>query len=400
MKKIYTLILLLAFSATACLEKTDSLLEQKSFLRIYDNADFNAAFNPIDMQQTVDGGYLILANKRLPEAGSNFSGIYILKVDKSGAILNEVKDFDSQYVNPTGALSYSNGSYYFFCMDINTQAQLVKLTANGDTESITPLGLNYPAVSALNGGQELLLLSYNNADKVMNVAKVAFDGTDNGSRGFTIGAGDNAEEAIMNHFLQKGKRFPFEVGVTGSGELFYNGFYNYTFTLTFVDLGQEAPTRTVNGYQENEGFSSVKPLDGNRFASSIFSFGANYLLPINDLSVPSVSDILDAQQGYTLPELVPDAVSKIITVTSGEKQAIVFGSNTQSKQIALFFYNYTDGTFISSRYLGFSNPFEIGSILQTEDGGMAICGLTYVAGRFPRICLFKLSTEEVDGLVN
>ncbi len=400
MKKIYTLLLLSLF-ATACLEKADPSLEEKSFLRIYDNADFSAAFTPIDMQQTVDGGYLILASKRLPEAGSNFSGIYILKVDKSGAILNEVEDFDSQYVNPTGALSFINGAYYFFCMDTNTQVQLVKLTANGDTDSITPIGLTYPAVSALDGST-LLLLSYNNGDKVMNVAQVSADGAVTASDNFGIGVGDNTEEAVINHFQQKGKRLPFEVGRTTGGQLFYNGFYNYTFTLAFVDLSQNngEPSRIVTGFQENEGFSAVKSLTGNRFASSIFSFGTNYLLPTNPLTAASVSDILDAQVGFTLPELVPDAATKIITVSAGGKEAIVFGSNTQSKQIALLFYNEEDGTFINSRYLGFSNPFEMGSMLQTEDGGMAICGLTYVAGRFPRLCLFKLSSEEVSDLVN
>jgi hypothetical protein len=402
MKKIYTLVLLSLF-ATACLEKADPSLEDKSFLRIYDNADFNAAFTPIDMQQTVDGGYLMLASKRLPEAGSNFSGIYILKVDKTGAILNEVEDFDSQYVNPVGALSLIGGAYYFFCMDTNTQVQLVKLNSNGDTESITPIGLTYPAVSALDGAN-LLLLSYNNTDKVMNIAQVSIAGSVAASGNFAIGLGDNdnIDEAIIKHFQQKGKRIPFEIGRTTGGELFFNGFYNYTFTLAFVDLNQNngEPNRAVTGYQENEGFSSVKPLTGNRFASTIFSFGTNYLLPTNPLTAASVSDILDAQEGFTLPELVPDAATKIITLSAGGKEAIVFGSNTQSKQIALLFYNEEDGTFIDNRYLGFSNPFEMGSMLQTEDGGMAICGLTYVAGRFPRLCLFKLSGEEVNDLVN
>ena len=53
------------------------------------------------------------------------------------------------------------------------------------------------------------------------------------------------------------------------------------------------------------------------------------------------------------------------------------------------------GTFISSRYLGFSNPYEIASLVQTSDEGLAVCGTTYLAGRFPRICIFKLSKEEL-----
>jgi len=73
----------------------------------------------------------------------------------------------------------------------------------------------------------------------------------------------------------------------------------------------------------------------------------------------------------------------------------LYGSNTRSNQISLYGYDESTGEFLGSRYLGFSNPFEIAAITPTSDGGLAICGTTYVAGRFPRICLFKLANEEV-----
>ena len=65
-------------------------------------------------------------------------------------------------------------------------------------------------------------------------------------------------------------------------------------------------------------------------------------------------------------------------------------SDTKSKQIGLLFYEESTGKFISSRYLGFSNPFEIASIVQTSDEGLAVCGTTYLAGRFPRICIIQI----------
>ena len=78
-----------------------------------------------------------------------------------------------------------------------------------------------------------------------------------------------------------------------------------------------------------------------------------------------------------------------------EKNALIYASTTLSKQIGLFFYDELTGKFMSSRYLGYSNPFEASDLIQTSDGGLAVCGTTYLAGRFPRICIFKLSKEEL-----
>jgi len=78
---------------------------------------------------------------------------------------------------------------------------------------------------------------------------------------------------------------------------------------------------------------------------------------------------------------------------------LIYASNTRSKQIALFIYDQTNGEFLGSRYLGFSNPFEIANLITTSDGGIAVCGTTYVAGRFPRICLFKIGKDEFSSSI-
>src|SRR5690606_17845561 len=98
-------------------------------------------------------------------------------------------------------------------------------------------------------------------------------------------------------------------------------------------------------------------------------------------------------------ELVPDAAVKILRATSGTRKLLIFASNTRSKQIGLFFYDESTGAFISSKHLGFSNPFEVASLIQTEDGGLAVCGTTWLAGRFPRICLFKISADEIATVI-
>jgi hypothetical protein len=100
--------------------------------------------------------------------------------------------------------------------------------------------------------------------------------------------------------------------------------------------------------------------------------------------------------GNTLPELTPNATVKILKASIAGKDYLIYSSNTRSKQIALFAYDLATAEFKGSHYLGFSNPFELASLIVTADGGLAICGTTYVAGRFPRICLFKISSEKLS----
>jgi hypothetical protein len=100
-----------------------------------------------------------------------------------------------------------------------------------------------------------------------------------------------------------------------------------------------------------------------------------------------------------LPELIPNAKVKILTATVHDKKVLIYASDTQSRQIGLYFYDEATGAFLGSRYLGFSNPFEIGNLIQTEDEGLAVCGTTYLVGRFQRVCVFKLSKQDLEGSV-
>jgi hypothetical protein len=82
------------------------------------------------------------------------------------------------------------------------------------------------------------------------------------------------------------------------------------------------------------------------------------------------------------------------------KDVVVFAGDTKAKTIGLWFYDKDDKKLLGSKYLGFSNPFEVGDLIQTSDEGLAVCGTAYIAGRFPRIAIFKLSKEQVMSLSN
>lgn len=395
-KQLFSVLLAGFLLVTSCVEETNPEFDQKSFTKIYDNNLFTTNYFPIDMVQTPDGGYLILGGRRLAE--SNFTGIYLMKADKDGNFVKEI-EVDDSYVNPIAQLAFINDTYNFFCMDpLTLQVQRVQTDANLEGVNISAVGgdLYYPCASRVDGNN-YVLLTYDHLTKQSVIAVVTASGAVSQSKAFTIGAGDKVEEPIINHFIRTGRQYPFEAGRIPGGLYYFNGFYNYTFSLVFTDLNQNDPRGVVQGIQDDGGFSALLPLSTTKFAGARFNFGDNYLLPNVILNPTGTSSSVDLG-GNTLPELEPNAKVKIIRATINTKNVLVYGSNTRSKQIGLYFYDEATGTFLTSKYLGFSNPFEIAQVITTEDGGLAVCGTTYIAGRFPRICVIKIDASDLTGI--
>lgn len=394
-KKILSILslALLTFGYFSCSEESDPAFDQNSFTKIYDNSSFTATYYPIDIEQTADGGYIMLARTVIEDA--QFYGTYLMKADKDGNFEKELY-LDENLINPVGKLMKVGDSYTFFCMDelSNYQAQIVTIDGSVENLTVTPAsGLTYPYVAALDN-TNFILQSYNHLDKKTVVSILNPSGAILTSKEFDLGAGFeiDPEIDIVEHFRRFGKKIPFQVGRTGA-TYYFNGLYNYSIALVFTDLNADDPQGAVYGEGQGGGISAVAPISGAKFALARTNFGNNYILPNETLNMTGSSS---SGGGNPFPELELNAPIKILRATSESKNVLIYASNTRSKQIGLYFYDEATGEFMSSRYLGFSNPYEIGYLTQTEDGGLAVCGTTYLAGRFPRICLFKLSKEEFE----
>lgn len=389
----------------ACLEESSEKLDKKAFTKIYDNSEFYSSFYAIDLKQTSDGGFIILGGKTevVKEGGVSQNvnsplGIYILKVDQLGNIVT--KHEVEGYTYPIGKLNQIGDNFYFFCMDEGTNAYLVNIGLLADISIVTPLSstLTLPLASGLDNSGSLLLLSYDNSTQETVISKISTTGTVSDESRFYTGAESPIDDLVVNHANREGTQFPFAVGQTSAGKYFFNGFINYTFSLVFTDLdGDEDITGIVNGQQQNAGFSSVLPISGESFAASSYNFGFNFLMPNTTLVIngPPTSVTNVQATGYSFPELESNAYVNAIRAVLDGKNVIIFGSNTKSGQIGLYVYDETTGEFLSSKYLGYSNPFEIAALVQTPEGDIVVSGTTYIAGRLPRFCLIKVPKNEI-----
>jgi len=393
---VFILLCLGAAGLTSCSEEENPQFDKDTFTKIYDNNKYNASNFAIDMQQTPDGGFLILGGRIVPE-DSAATGIYLMKLDEFGNFVKEL-EVEATSVNPVASLTMFQTKYYFLCMDHGSQqAQIASVDANLEAVTITPVqgGLSYPAAASF-VDNNFVVVGYNQVDRLTTLSIVSPDGGMLSYKGFSIGAaGDDIEKPIIEHYIRTGRKFPFAAGKAPNGLYYFNGFYNYTFSLVFTDMNADDPNGVIQGIQDDGGISAITPIGGNKFASARFNFGDNYLMPNRDIATSGISSSINLG-GYNLPELVANAKVRILRATVDEKRILIYGSDTKAKQIGLLYYDESTGTFINSRYLGFSNPFEIVSITQTADEGLAVCGMTQLAGRFARITVFKLSKEQLQ----
>jgi len=384
------IMVLLSILVNACSEPNDTE-PSVNFLKIYDDAHFNASYIPIDIIQTEDEGFLILSGTRLES--SDFIGIYILKVDREGNFLNDIF-FPETIVHPVAGWLPMNDTYYFFAMNAtNLGVQLFGVSQGGNVLDPIDINTTYPLHASVDG-DNFLLLSYDNNSKSSILSVVTPDGNIQASKSFSIGLGEGIEEPVIDHFTRTGRQFPFITGRSGDGLYYFNGFYNYTFSLVFTDLNGDDPAGVVQGQREEGGFSALLPLGSNVFFASRFNFGDNYTLPNTSISTSGISSITDLGGNPAL-EWVPDAHVAIENLTIANIDVILYASTTKSSQIMISIYATDDGSWLGTDYFGFSTPYKLVNLAKTIDNGVVILGSTAVAGRFERICMFKLSEENL-----
>lgn len=369
---------------------------KESFMKIYDDSNSDLSYKPIDVVETTDG-FIVLTATELTK--TDFSGVQLLKIDEGGNYVS-LRRFPD-YVVPVGDLFLIDSISYFFAMN-PTSLNPVLVGVNPQLEVETEVqiaGVNYPLSCSLTSSGEFLLLSYDPVELNTGLSTINIDGSVTDGNAYSIGPGDDVEEEIINHYLRATDRpLPFFCGEVAPGSYYFNGFYNYNFSLVFTNFG-DTPSGVVQGQSSSAGIRAAMVHSGSDFAIAGFQFDDNFQLSTVPVSTTSISSSADLYTG-NMAELKAYAPSKIIGYPLQGITYTIFASETESRQIALYFYDATSGGLSSIQYIGYQNPFELASIKVTSDNGLLILGTTLVAGRFERVALKKMSEKEIGLVVN
>lgn len=388
-----SLLIFLALTFTQCSEEDPNLTE--SFFKIYDDSNADLSYNPIDIVETIDG-FIILTGTEL--TNTDFMGVQLMKLDDEGNFIDDM-DLDD-YVIPVGEIYMIDSISYFFAMNPTT-LQAVLLGVNPQLEVTVETavgGLNYPLASSLTASNELLLLSYDPLNLTTEISRVGLDGSFLGGNSYSIGPGSDVEQNIINHYLQiNDQPLPFFCGEISTGSYYFNGFYNYSFSLVFSDFSDN-PLGVVQGQSVNAGIRAAMSLTGGNFAVAGYQFDENFQLSSTSLSTTGITSSVDLYPG-NMAEVKPYTPTKIIRYSSESQDYTVFASESKGGQILLYFYNATSGEVAGVTQIGFLNPFTLSSIKATAENSITVVGTTFVAGRFERVTVTKLSKSEINSFL-
>ncbi len=392
---IYSLLVLTLFNA--CKEE-DSFAPDESFLRILDDRDFNASYDPIGVSETQDGSALILTAVEIPDF--SFSGSNVLLVDSIGEVVSSI-DLVTDLVAPVGDFIQIGNTHYYASMNRQSlQVHLIPVSEEGTLGSPIPVngGLRYPLALSKTSTNQLLLLSYDPEDRLSVISIINTDGSVAQSAGYSIGTANDVEPIIFNHFTNPFSTLPFFVGEAANGTYYFNGFFNFTLSLVFTNFGED-PTGVLQGQQTLSGARSILHLTGQTFTMMGYQFDENYLMPQVDLPVNSIESSVDFFRGQ-IPEIRPNAPAKSILMPQGDgTNRVVTVSETENRQTILYIHD-DQGALLGIKLLGSLNPFTFDDIILTKDEGLLILGTTFLSSRFERIYLSKIPAKEIELLVN
>ena len=384
---IYCMIFLgLAGSFAGC--KKDSKPED-SFIKIYDDENGNKHFHPLSITTSASNdGYLVM---------SAYDGwrIHLMKIDNAGEFVWNY-ELPANYVNAVPNLIKSNGENYLVCMDaVGLFTYVLKIDeGNHSTAEVS----NFPNVLyptyAYNSGQAIYIQNYNRLSMQTGIHKLTSD-LSSITQSADLDIFTDVEDRIVDHITFNGKRMPFFVSSTPEQNyIVMNGFYNYSFSLIFLDQNLNF-AGVYNGAGFNGGLAAISPSGGSQFSLARFSYDNIYYNASVPL-VPTTIDIAESIPGQGHSELDAEKPVLIKDISINNVQYKAFLSSTRSNQLLLSIYDRGSGALVGKKYLGKNTPYTACDFIQTEDSGLNILLQAKIMGSFDRIAIIKLSKEQME----
>ncbi len=364
----------------------DDFKAEDGFVKIYDDGQGSKSFFPLSIKKTSDDGYIIL---------SAFDGwnIMLMKTDKVGEKLWDYT-LPTNYVNAVPNIIEQNGNFYFFCMDkvgLFTYAMRIDEAGQSATQVHAFNYILYPTY-AFGQGNNIYVQNYERLSYRTGIYKIAPSFSDTLSAG-SVKIMENIEQRIVDHVSYNGKRMPFFVSITPENNVLMNGFYNYSFSLVFLDA-QLNFTGVYNGSNYNGGFNAAMPLGANQFSIARFAFG-NLYYNANAFLNPSDIEIAENVTAQGFSELDADKPVLIRKLQIEGKDYAAFFATTKSNQLLISFFDAQTGALKGKKYIGQNTPYIICDVELTSDKGMMLLIQAKIMGSFNRIATVKLTEQQI-----
>ncbi|WP_294673290.1 hypothetical protein [uncultured Fluviicola sp.] len=385
---IYSMIFLgLGIGFSSCKKKVKE--EEVPFIKIYDDQNGNKHFHPLSMTTSAaNDGYLVM---------SAYDGwrIHLMKVDAKGEFVWNY-ELPENYVNAVPSLIKSNGVNYLVCMDaVGLFTYVLKIDEN--TQSTTEVAaftdILYPTY-AYNSGQNIYIQNYNRLSMQTGIHQLTLD-LSSIVQSADLDIFTDVEDRIVDHITFNGKRMPFFVSSTPENNyIVMNGFYNYSFSLIFLDQNLNF-AGVYNGAGFNGGLAAISPSGGNQFSLARFSYD-NIYYNANAALNPATIDITESISAQGHSELDAQKPVLIKELSIGGTSYKAFLSSTRSNQLLLSLYDKSSGALAGKKYLGKNIPVTACDFIQTEAGELNILIQAKIMGSFDRIALMKLSKDQLE----
>ncbi|MEA2041255.1 MAG: hypothetical protein U9N85_01715 [Bacteroidota bacterium] len=388
-----TVIIFFAFVISGCDIINNKDVEPNfEFTKVISNLDFDSDFYAHDIKQTSDGGFIILASVYNNDNTYIWTTPHIIKIDSMGNMVGE-RAVESPYVNPVGNMIQTSGGLYFACMN-ETSLETHLLKINETTAEITPeisyTNISYPLAVSQNSDNSFLIQGYNIYARTTSLSEINADMTIAQSNTFSLY--EDAEEIVINHLTKRGKQYPFFTGEAGD-YYYFNGLYNYSFSLVFVNKTDLSYQGVMNGFRYSGAVSSLSNISTGNYAFSTFFEGNNYFFPAGEINETAVSSI-ENLDGDIMPNIQTDANVITKSVTINGTDMTVIASNTNDNQIILMFFDQS-GSLLNTKKIMDNHRIEISQLIQTNDDSIVIVGRTFAAGQFSRVFVSKISVEDL-----
>lgn len=395
MKQIKPLLLILFISLIACDIIDNDSKPDENIYKIINNNNFDKAYFASKVIQTSDNGFLIIGSNYEDTDDYVWLTPYIVKLNNKGAMEWE-QELSSPYVNPIG-LCEINGIYYIVCMDeITLGTHIFSITESGDYNLIKTLDdLMYPLALVKTPDNGVAIQGYERFSRNTTLNKLNSSFELEWTQKYPLI--ENSEEYIIGHISKRGKQYPFFLGYAGDNSVDYyyvNGFYKYSFSLMFADNSGNF-TGVTNGFRYTGAISSAYHITNDDYFLSMFYKGNNYILPLQTLQKTEISSI-EAFEGSIAPKLMEDAIIVTKKINYKGNETIVYATNSKNNHILLMLYDAASGEYITTKEYADFYPIEINDIIESDDGGLAIIGKTYITGRLARIFFLKISKNNLE----